>query len=162
MGHLFRDILSLHCFTFMTSFCIPIVHYFSKTGSYCLFPICLGVKSGGLLHLCHSCRKRACGENPQPLHGLLIFGLLLWHLEKNLVLYKYIVEVRSGQDRQMFSFFNFYDSINYSWYKVLINSAFDFRETISKSIVHSAKSHCYYKVFEVTLSHQNINNLFLY
>lgn len=42
----------------------------------------------------------------------------------------------------MFSFFNFYDSVIYSWYKVLIksvNSAFGFMETlfIGKSIVHS-------------------------
>lgn len=42
----------------------------------------------------------------------------------------------------MFSFSNFYDSVNYSWYKVLItsvNSAFDFMATlfIDKSTVHS-------------------------
>lgn len=48
---------------FMTSFHIPIVHYFTKTGSYCLSPVCLGVESAGLLHFCHSCRKRDWGEN---------------------------------------------------------------------------------------------------
>lgn len=42
----------------------------------------------------------------------------------------------------MFSFSNLYDSVNYSWYKVLIksvNSAFDFMETlfIDKSTVQS-------------------------
>jgi len=42
----------------------------------------------------------------------------------------------------MFSFFNFYDSVNYSWYKVLIKSvksAFVFTEAlfIDKSTVQS-------------------------
>lgn len=168
MGHLFRDLPRLHCFTFHDF--ISYTHSSLFYQDWELLPVSSlpGSRVSRIASLLPLLQEKRLGRKPQLLHGLLVFGLLLWHLEK--ILCCTGTEYKSEQDRQMFSFFNFYDSINYSWYEVLIksdNSAFDFRETlfISKSIVQkiseSAKSHCYYKVFEVTVSHHDINKLFL-